>query len=622
MNDYQQFIHRSRYARYLEDKGRRETWEETVERYIDNVVVPKLGRDDAALICYLRDAIIDMDVMPSMRGLMTAGKALERDNVALFNCSYIPCDHPRAFDEAMYILMCGTGVGFTVERQDISKLPTVSDEMHDTDTTIVVEDSKLGWAKAFKELISMLYAGQVPKWDVDKVRPAGARLKVFGGRASGPEPLISLFKFCVKTFKGAVGRKLTSIECHDIMCKIGETVVVGGVRRSALISLSNLSDDRMRHAKSGAWWENNPQRSLANNSVCYTEKPDMLAFMKEWQAMYESQSGERGIFNRIAAKKQAGKNGRRDTNHDFGTNPCSEIILRPYQFCNLTEVVCRADDTFETLKRKVELATILGTIQATFTDFRYLRSILKRNTEEEALLGVSFTGLMDSPLKDMYYESSDQLEALKQHAVEVNKLWADRLGINQSTAITCVKPSGTVSQLVDSASGLHPRFSDFYIRRVRNSINDPLTQFLASQGVPWEMDKMSPNTAVFSFPQKSPDGAVCKDGLTAIEQMKYWKHIQDNWCEHKPSITVYYGADEYMELGAWVWEHFDEVSGVAFLPRLEHTYEQAPYEEITKEQYEELVSRMPVIDWSQFTEAEDNTEGSQTLACFGSSCEI
>jgi ribonucleoside-triphosphate reductase len=619
MNDYQQFIHRSRYARYLEDKGRRETWEETVDRYMANVVGTKV---DPLVAEQIRQAILNMEVMPSMRGLMTAGKALERDNVALFNCSYIPCDHPRAFDEAMYILMCGTGVGFTVERQDISKLPVVSDEMHDTDTTIVVEDSKLGWAKAFKELISMLYAGQIPKWDVAKVRPAGARLKVFGGRASGPEPLISLFKFCVKTFKGAVGRKLNSIECHDIMCKIGETVVVGGVRRSALISLSNLSDDRMRNAKSGAWWENNPQRSLANNSVCYTEKPDMLAFMKEWQAMYESQSGERGIFNRIAAKKQAGKNGRRDTNHEFGTNPCSEIILRPYQFCNLTEVVCRADDTQESLKRKVELATILGTIQATFTEFRYLRNIWKRNTEEEALLGVSFTGMMDSPLKDMYYESADQLEELKAHAVETNKVWAERLGINQSTAITCVKPSGTVSQLVDSASGLHPRFSPFYVRRVRNSVNDPLTQFLASQGVPWEMDKMSPNTAVFSFPQKSPDGAVCKDGLTAIQQMEYWKHIQDNWCEHKPSITVYYGADEYMELGAWVWEHFDEVSGVAFLPRLEHTYEQAPYEEITKEQYEELVSTMPVIDWSQFAEAEDNTEGSQTLACFGSSCEI
>lgn len=619
MNDYQQFIHRSRYARYLEDKGRRETWEETVARYMENVVGTKVND-----LVYerLQDAILNMEVMPSMRGLMTAGKALERDNVALFNCSYIPCDHPRAFDEAMYILMCGTGVGFTVERQDISKLPVVSDEMHDTDTTIVVEDSKLGWAKAFKELISMLYAGQVPKWNVDKVRPAGARLKVFGGRASGPEPLISLFKFCVKTFKGAVGRKLTSIECHDIMCKIGETVVVGGVRRSALISLSNLSDDRMRNAKSGQWWENNPQRSLANNSVCYTETPDTRAFIKEWLSMHESQSGERGIFNRIAAKKQAGKNGRRDTNHDFGTNPCSEIILRPYQFCNLTEVVCRADDTFESLKRKVELATILGTIQATYTDFRYLRSIWKRNTEEEALLGVSFTGLMDSPLKDMYYESSDELEALKEHAVSVNKAWAERLGINQSTAITCVKPSGTVSQLVDSASGLHPRFAPYYIRRVRNSVNDPLTQFLASQGVPWEMDKVSPNTAVFSFPQKSPDGAVCKDGLTAIRQMEYWKHIQDSWCEHKPSITVYYDDDEFMELGAWVWKHFDEISGVAFLPRIDHTYEQAPYEEITKEQYEELKATMPTIDWSQFTESEDNTEGSQTLACFGSSCEI
>jgi ribonucleoside-diphosphate reductase alpha chain len=620
MNDYQQFIHRSRYARYLEDKGRRETWEETVDRYMANVVGTKV---DPLVAEQIRQAILNMEVMPSMRGLMTAGKALERDNVALFNCSYIPCDHPRAFDEAMYILMCGTGVGFTVERQDISKLPFVSDEMHDTDTTIVVEDSKLGWAKAFKELVSMLYAGQIPKWDVAKVRPAGARLKVFGGRASGPEPLISLFKFCVKTFKGAVGRKLNSIECHDIMCKIGETVVVGGVRRSALISLSNLSDDRMRNAKSGAWWENNPQRSLANNSVCYTEKPDMLAFMKEWQAMYESQSGERGIFNRIAAKKQAGKNGRRDTNHEFGTNPCSEIILRPYQFCNLTEVVCRADDTQESLKRKVELATILGTIQATFTEFRYLRNIWKRNTEEEALLGVSFTGMMDSPLKDMYYESADQLEELKAHAVETNKVWAERLGINQSTAITCVKPSGTVSQLVDSASGLHPRFSPFYVRRVRNSVNDPLTQFLASQGVPWEMDKMSPNTAVFSFPQKSPDGAVCKDGLTAIQQMEYWKHIQDNWCEHKPSITVYYGADEYMELGAWVWEHFDEVSGVAFLPRLEHTYEQAPYEEIGKEEYEKLKEAMPkTVDWETFIEYTDNVEGAQQLACVSGVCEI
>lgn len=620
MNDLQTFVHRSRYARFLPEHGRRETWEETVERYIENVVSARIS--DSGVAEELRRAIVNMEVMPSMRGLMTAGAALNRDNVALFNCSYIPCDHPRAFDETMYVLMCGTGVGFTVERQDISKLPTIADEMHETDTTIVVADSKVGWATAFKELISMLYAGQIPKWDVSRVRPAGARLKVFGGRASGPEPLVSLFRFCVNIFKHAHGRKLTSLECHDIMCKIGETVVVGGVRRSALISLSNLSDDRMRNAKSGAWWENNPQRSLANNSVCYTEKPDMQAFLKEWLSMYESQSGERGIFNRVAAKKQAGKSGRRDTNHDFGTNPCSEIILRPYQFCNLTEVVCRADDTFDTLKRKVELATILGTIQASYTNFRYLRPIWRKNTEEEALLGVSFTGLMDSKLKDMYYESSDELEALKQHSVEINKIWAEKLGINQSAAITCVKPSGTVSQLVDSASGLHPRFSPYYIRRVRNSINDPLTQFLVSQGVPWEMDKMSPATVVFSFPQKSPDGAVCKDDLTAIQQMEYWKHIQDNWCEHKPSITVYYGADEYMELGAWVWEHFDEISGVAFLPRIEHTYEQAPYEEITKETYEKLNGEFPRVDWNLFSETEDNTEGSQILACVGGACEI
>ena len=622
MNDLQTFVHRSRYARFLPEQGRRETWEETVARYMENVVAPKLNKEDWDVYGELKRAITNMEVMPSMRGLMTAGPALNRDNVALFNCSYIPVDHPRAFDETMYVLMCGTGVGFTVERQDISKLPTVADEMHETDSTIVVADSKIGWATAFKELISMLYAGQIPKWDVSRVRPAGARLKVFGGRASGPEPLVSLFKFCVNIFKNAHGRKLTSLECHDIMCKIGETVVVGGVRRSALISLSNLSDDRMRHAKSGQWWEGNPQRSLANNSVCYTEKPDMPAFMKEWLSMYESYSGERGIFNRVAAKRQAGKSGRRDTNHEFGTNPCSEIILRPYQFCNLTEVVCRAEDAFETLKRKVELATILGTIQASYTNFRYLRPIWRKNTEEEALLGVSFTGLMDSKLKDIYYESADELEALKQHSVEVNKVWAERIGINQSAAITCVKPSGTVSQLVDSASGLHPRFAPFYIRRVRNSINDPLTQFLVGQGVPWEMDKMSPATVVFSFPQKSPDGAVCKDDLTAIQQMQYWKHIQDNWCEHKPSITVYYGADEYMELGAWVWKHFDEISGVAFLPRLEHTYEQAPYEEIDKETYEKLIGQFPKVDWSLFTEAEDNTEGSQTLACVGSSCEI
>jgi ribonucleoside-diphosphate reductase alpha chain len=587
---------------------------------MENVVAPKVS---GVLYDELQKAITNMDVLPSMRGLMTAGKALERDNAALFNCSYIPIDHPRAFDEAMYILMCGTGVGFTVERQDISKLPAVAETFHETDTTIHVKDSKVGWATAFKELLSMLYAGQVPKWDVSKVRPAGARLKVFGGRASGPEPLINLFKFCVKTFQHAAGRKLTSLECHDIMCKVGETVVVGGVRRSALISLSNLSDDRMRGAKSGAWWEHNPQRSLANNSVCYTERPDMQSYLKEWLSMYESQSGERGIFNRVAAKKQAAKNGRRDVNHEFGTNPCSEIILRPYQFCNLTTIVARADDTRESLLDKVAKATVLGTVQATFTNFRYLRPIWKRNTEEEALLGVSITGILDCPLLGRnYYEREELLNELRDKAIEVNKEWSAALGINQSTAITCVKPEGTVSQLVGAASGIHPRFAPYYIRRVRNSMNDPLTQFLASQGVPWEVDVMSPATAVFSFPQKSPEGAVCKDDLTAIQQMELWKAYQDDYCEHKPSITVYYNENEYMELGSWVWSHFDEISGVAFLPRVDHTYQQAPYEAITKEQYEQLVANTVAVDWEQFKESEDNTEGSQTLACVGTSCEV
>lgn len=620
MDDYSTFIHKSRYAKYIPELGRRETWPETVARYMENVVSPKVS---GVLYDELQQAITNMDVLPSMRGLMTAGKALERDHAAIFNCSYIPIDHPRAFDEAMYILMCGTGVGFTVERQDISKLPAVAETFHETDTTIHVKDSKVGWATAFKELLSMLYAGQVPKWDVSKVRQAGARLKVFGGRASGPEPLVNLFKFCVKTFQHAAGRKLTSLECHDIMCKVGETVVVGGVRRSALISLSNLSDDRMRGAKSGAWWEHNPQRSLANNSVCYTERPDMQSFLKETLSMYESQSGERGIFNRVAAKKQAAKNGRRDVNHEFGTNPCSEIILRPYQFCNLTTIVARADDTPESLLRKVGLATVLGTIQATFTNFRYLRPIWKRNTEEEALLGVSITGILDCPLLGQsYYEREELLNSLRDKAVEVNKEWSAALGINQSTAITCVKPEGTVSQLVGAASGIHPRFAPYYIRRVRNSMNDPLTQFLASQGIPWEVDVMSPATAVFSFPQKSPEGAVCKDDLTAIQQMELWKAFQDDYCEHKPSITVYYNEHEYMELMSWVWSHFDEISGVAFLPRVDHTYQQAPYEAITKEQYEQLVASSVAVDWEQFKESEDNTEGSQTLACVGTSCEI
>lgn len=625
MKDYQTYIHQSRYARYLPEKGRRETWPETVDRYVTNVVSPKVV--DSEETRYIRDelaaAINNMDIMPSMRMMMTAGEALDRDNVAGYNCSYLPVDHPRSFDECLYILMCGTGVGFSVERQYTSKLPEVPESFGAAGSVIVVKDSKIGWAEGLKELIALLYAGLIPTWDLSKLRPAGAKLKTFGGRSSGPEPLDRLFKFVVEVFKNAKGRRLSSLECHDIMCKIGECVVVGGVRRSALISLSNLSDDRMRHAKSGQWWEHNPQRALANNSVCYTEKPTFDSFLREWTALYESKSGERGIFYRPAAKKRAGVNGRRDTDHDFGTNPCSEIILRPYQFCNLSEVVVRSTDNLDSLRRKVDLATTLGTIQSTYTNFRYLRSIWRKNTEEERLLGVSLTGVMDHPILSKVSEQSKQwLEELKQHAVDTNKLWADRLGIPVSAAITCVKPSGTVSQLTDSASGLHPRYAEHYIRRVRNDVKDPLTEFLKDAGVPMEIDKINPSTAVFSFPQEAPSGAVCRNDMTAIQQMEHWKMMQDSWCEHKPSITVYYSDDEFMALGQWVWDNFDSISGVAFLPRSNHTYEQAPYEEINKEVYDSLSSVMPAINWSEFRESDDNTTGTMTLACTGNTCEI
>jgi ribonucleoside-triphosphate reductase len=622
--DYQAFIHTSRYARWLEDEQRRESWGETVDRYMQNVVYPKGGDD--TYTHQIRDAILSLEVMPSMRALMTAGPALERDNTAGYNCSYLPVDDPKSFDEAMFILLCGTGVGFSVERQFINKLPEVP-ALYESDTVVVVKDSKEGWAKALRQVIALLYSGEIPKWDVSKVRPAGARLKTFGGRASGPAPLIDLFNFVVTKFKGAQERKLSSIECHDIMCKIGEVVVVGGVRRSAMISLSNLSDDRMRHAKSGSWWENDPQRALANNSTSYTEKPDAVSFMREWMALVESGSGERGIFNRQASKKQAAKNGRRDDNYEFGTNPCSEIILRPYQFCNLTEVVVRATDNIDDLERKVRLATILGTIQSTYTKFPYLRKVWQNNTEEERLLGVSLTGIMDNPLMTLANAGLEKtLEHLRNVAVTTNSEWSERLGIPVSAAITCVKPSGTVSQLVDSASGIHARHSKYYIRTVRGDNKDPLTQFMTEQGIPAEPDVMKPDaTTVFSFPVKAPAGAVVTEDMTAIDQLELWLAYQRNWCEHKPSVTINVRKDEWFEVGAFVYKHFDEMSGVSFLPYNEHTYQQAPYQEVGKSDYENLLSLMPEkIDWSKLAEfeKEDNTSGSQTLACSGDSCEI
>ncbi len=622
--DYQAFIHTSRYARWLDKEQRRETWAETVDRYMTNVVIPVMGKD--SFVNQIEQAILNLEVMPSMRAMMTAGKALDRDNTSGYNCSYLPVDDPKSFDEAMFILLCGTGVGFSVERQYIQKLPDVP-ELYDSDTKIIVKDSKEGWAKAFRQLLALLWAGEIPQWDVSNVRPAGARLKTFGGRASGPAPLVDLFNFAIKIFKDAQGRKLSSIECHDLMCKVGEVVVVGGVRRSAMISLSNLSDDRMRHAKSGDWWTNNPQRALANNSVAYTEKPDSLSFMREWMALVESGSGERGVFNREASKKQAEKYGRRDPNYEFGTNPCSEIILRPYQFCNLTEVVVRATDNFGDLARKVKIATTLGTIQSTYTKFPYLRKIWKDNTEEERLLGVSLTGIMDNPLLTSKKNGlSKNLESLRQVAENTNRTLADNLNINPSTAITCVKPSGTVSQLVDSASGIHARHSRQYIRTVRGDNKDPLTQFMKDQGIPSQPCVMKPEqTTVFSFPIKSPANAIVTEDMSAIDQLETWLMYQRHWCEHKPSVTINVRKDEWFEVGAFVYKHFDEMSGVSFLPYNEHTYQQAPYQDITKREYETLLSLMPEkIDWSLLTdyEKEDSTNSSQTFACTGDVCEV
>jgi ribonucleoside-diphosphate reductase alpha chain len=593
---------------------------------MDNLVKPALG-DYPKQIAEIEEAILNLEVCPSMRALMTAGPALARDNTAGYNCSYLAVDDIKAFDEAMFILLCGTGVGFSVERQSIQKLPEVPDNMFNSETTIIVKDSKEGWAKSLRQLVALLYSGEIPKWDVSRVRPAGAKLKTFGGRASGPAPLIDLFNFVVRVFTEAKGRRLSSLECHDIMCKIGEVVVVGGVRRSAMISLSNLSDDRMRHAKSGSWWDNDPQRALANNSVSYTEKPDSLSFMREWMALVESGSGERGIFNREASKKQAAKNGRRDPNFEFGTNPCSEIILRPNQFCNLTECVVRATDTVEDLERKVRIATILGTIQSSFTKFPYLRKIWQKNTEEERLLGVSMTGIMDNPIMTIANKGLENtLGHLKQIAVDTNATWAKRLDIPVSTAISCVKPSGTVSQLVNSSSGIHARHSAYYIRTVRGDNKDPLTKFMMDQGIPNEPDVMKPEqTTVFSFPMKAPDNAVTTADMSAIEQLEMWLAYQRSWCEHKPSVTINVKKDEWFEVGAFVYRHFDEMSGVSFLPFNEHTYQQAPYQDVKEKTYLELLGSMPSsIDWTKLSEyeQEDNTAGSQTLACSGDSCEI
>ena len=628
---YQQYIHASRYARYSYENNRRETWDETVTRYFNFFEEHLHDNHDYKLTDnnrkMLEDGIKELKVMPSMRCLMTAGEALKRENVAGYNCSYIAVNNLRAFDELLYVLMNGTGVGFSVERQFVTELPIINEDFHATDTIIMVSDSKLGWAKALRELISLLAAGQIPQWNLSRVRPAGSPLKTFGGRASGPEPLEDLFRFFINIFRDAAGRKLTSLEAHDLCCKIAEVVVVGGVRRSALISLSNLSDDRMRHAKAGRWWESNVQRSLANNSACYTEKPDMGIFMEEWKSLYESKSGERGIFNRQAAQSRSEMNGRRDATHEFGTNPCSEIILRDREFCNLTEVIIRGGDTEETLEEKVKLATILGTFQSTLTNFRYLNRKWGENCEEERLLGVSMTGIMDNVLTNGKKKGlEDLLVKLRQVAIDTNKYWAKQLGITQSAAITCVKPSGTVSQLVDSASGIHARHAPYYVRTVRADKKDPLAKMMYDQGFPCEDDVTKPeHTWVFSFPVKGPAKGVYRKDMNALEQLNLWKIYQEHWCEHKPSITISVKEEEWMEVGAWVYGNFDMMSGVSFLPMSDHTYRQAPYQDCTKEQYDKLFREMPKnINWMKLQEYEeqDMTAGSQELACSAGSCEI
>ena len=639
---YQDFIHLSRYSRWLESEGRRETWEETVDRYFDffknHLKENHNYVEEESTVRELRKAVLNLEVMPSMRALMTAGPALERENVAGYNCSFVAMNTPRAFDEILYVLMCGTGVGFSVEREYVNKLPTIAEEFHDSDTTIVVQDSKLGWSKSYRELVSLLINGNVPKWDLSKVRPAGARLKTFGGRASGPEPLEDLFRFTVDTFRRSAGRKLTSIEVHDIVCKIAEIVVVGGVRRSALISLSSLTDERMRDAKTGQWWEADPQRALANNSVAYKERPEIGTFMDEWLSLYKSKSGERGMFNRKAAVDQVesikelrgdGHVGR-ESSYDFGTNPCSEIILRDKEFCNLSEVVVRSSDDAKSLQRKIRLASILGTWQSTLTNFKYLSSAWKRNCEEERLLGVSLTGIMDSSLTNGSVVGlevlSKVLQTGREIAVNTNREYADKIGVIQSASVTCVKPSGTVSQLVDASSGIHARHNPYYIRTVRADRKDPLCKFMEDKGFPHEPCVMKPDhTMVFSFPIKSPDNALFRADLSAIEQLDLWLVYQEHWCEHKPSVTITVKEHEWMDVGSWVWRNFDKVSGISFLPHTDHSYRQAPYQDCTEEEYQELLEKMPdSVDWSELEtyEVEDNTKGTQTFACSGDACEV
>lgn len=628
---YQQFIHLSRYARWRDDLGRRESWSETVERYVD-YMAEKVSRDTDFEVTDvlkedLRESILNRDVLPSMRALMTAGPALERENIAGYNCSYLAVDHPRSFDEALYILMNGTGVGYSVEQQDVTQLPSIPMRNDEDIVMFTVPDSKRGWAEALKHVLDCLYEGRMPAWDLSQIREAGARLKTFGGRASGPEPLNDLLRFVMRVFYFAQGRKLTPLEAHEIMCKIGEVVVVGGVRRSALICLTDLDDLEMRDAKNGKFWETKPHLSLANISAVYDKKPSRYDFDKEFDALVASGSGERGIFSRYGAKAAA-KEINRKAGPLKGTNPCGEIVLRNNQFCNLSTVVVRPEDTLEELKEKVVRAAYLGTFQATLTNFDYLRPIWKENTEEERLLGVSLSGLFGHPVlsgrKGMEM-LEEWLFEMRMAAKFANIYLSGLLGINPAAAVTCIKPEGTTSQLVGVSSGSHPWFAEQYIRNVRGDVKDPLSQFLSAVGIPSETDIISDQNLVFSFPIAAPEGALTREDLTAVEHLELWAAYREHWTDHNPSVTINVRDNEWDEVREWVWENFDKITGVSFLPYDDHVYEQAPYVPVSDKEFEDLQAKMPEhIDWSElsFFEATDETNGSQELSCMSGACDI
>jgi ribonucleoside-diphosphate reductase alpha chain len=637
MSLYQQVIFKTRYARWVEEEGRRENWDETVKRYCDyfedHLKEKHSHKIPRKVLKEVYDSIYNLEVMPSMRTLMTSGKALESAEVANYNCAFLVVDAVRAFSEHMYVLMCGAGSGFSVERRFTEKLPEVPEELHPSDTTIIVADSRKGWCAAYNQYLNLLFAGNIAKVNVDKVRKEGTRLKTFGGYASGPGPLLDLFKHTEEIFRGAQGRQLRPIEVFSIMCYIAQIVVVGGVRRSATIALFDKDDIEMRTAKSGYWF-NDPKRkhyAMANISAVFETKPAAAEFMDIWRDLVASKAGEPGILNRKALWEGAEAIGRATRYEDgsripYGVNPCSEIVLQPYSFCNLTGAAIRPEDTLEDIKKKVRVATIIGTWQATVTDFDYLRKVWQSNVEDERLLGVCLAGIMDHPVLSQTTEESARWEnELRELAWEVNKSIAEDIGINTTASVTAIKPAGNSGELYDVASGIHPRYAPYYIRSIRQSNGDPMTEFLKATGIPHEVSVQNARDSIFYFPVKSPEGAICAKDRTAIQQLEHWLHMKRNYATHTISATVYVREHEWIAVGAWVYDNFNEVTGLSFLPYDDHIYQQAPYTPCSAEDYEKARGKMPEeIDWSllKHFEQSDSTTVSQEFACTGGSCAL